>query len=116
MIRVKICGITNPEDALAAAELGADAVGFVFYPKSPRYVKPKEVGLIVSQLPAFVTAVGVFVNQGEEEVRRTIEVSGIELAQFQGDESPDFCRGFGPNVLKAIRVKDTESIRESLIT
>jgi phosphoribosylanthranilate isomerase len=112
VVCVKICGITNREDALAAAELGADAVGFVFYPKSPRYVKPEEAGLIISQLPAFVTAVGVFANQGEEEVRRTMEGSGIELAQFQGDETPDFCRGFGPRVLKAIRVKDNESIRQ----
>ncbi|MCI0525986.1 MAG: N-(5'-phosphoribosyl)anthranilate isomerase, partial [Nitrospira sp.] len=68
MIRVKICGITNLEDALAAAELGADAVGFVFYPSSPRYVKPSLVKMITSQLPPYVTTVGVFADQDGQEI------------------------------------------------
>ena len=112
MIRVKICGITNLEDALAAAEFGADAVGFVLYPNSPRHIKPAQAKLIIDQLPPYVTSVGVFANQAEEEIWRMREACGFDLVQLQGDESPGFCQRFGSRVVKAIRVKDHGSIRQ----
>ena len=112
MIRVKICGITNLEDALAAAELGADAVGFVLYPNSPRYLKPAQAKLIIDQLPPFVTSVGVFANQAAEEIRRMMEECGFDLVQLQGDESPEFCWRLGSRVVKAIRVKDHGSLKQ----
>ena len=112
MIRVKICGITNLEDALAAAKFGADAVGFVLYPNSPRYLKPAQAKLIIDQLPPFVTSVGVFANQAAEEIRRMMEECGFDLVQLQGDESPEFCWRLGSRVVKAIRVKDHGSLKQ----
>ena len=112
MIRVKICGITNLEDALAAAKFGADAVGFVLYPNSPRYLKPAQAKLIIDQLPPFVTSVGVFANQPAEEIRRMMEECGFDLVQLQGDESPEFCWRLGSRVVKAIRVKDHGSLKQ----
>jgi phosphoribosylanthranilate isomerase len=112
MIRVKICGITNLEDALAAAKFGADAVGFVLYPNSPRYLKPAQAKLIIDQLPPFVTSVGVFAHQPVEEIRRMMEECGFDLVQLQGDESPEFCWRLGSRVVKAIRVKDHGSLKQ----
>ena len=112
MIRVKICGITNLEDAIAAAELGADAVGFVMYPKSPRCVKPAQVKLIISQLPPYVTPVGVFANQDFQEVWKMMEACGFDLAQLQGNEAPEFCQRLDSRVIKAIRVRDGDSIKQ----
>ncbi|HLB02242.1 MAG TPA: phosphoribosylanthranilate isomerase [Nitrospiria bacterium] len=112
MIRVKICGITNLEDALAAAEFGADAVGFVLYPNSPRYIKPAQAKLIIDQLPPYVTPVGVFADQPAEEIWRMMEECGFDLVQLQGDESPEFCQRFGSRVVKAIRVKDHGSLKQ----
>ena len=111
MIRVKICGLTNLEDVIAAAELGADAVGFVLYSKSPRCVKPAQVKLMISQLPPYVTTVGVFANQDFREVGEMMEACGFDLVQLQGDESPEFCQRLGSRVVKAIRVRDVESIK-----
>jgi phosphoribosylanthranilate isomerase len=111
VIRVKICGLTRLEDALVAAESGADALGFVFYPQSPRCVKPAAVAEIVRRLPPYVTAVGVFANQPEPEVRRIVEACGLDLVQLQGDEPPDYCREFGARAVKAIRVIDRESLK-----
>ena len=108
--KIKICGITNIEDALFAAEAGADALGFVFYEKSPRYVSPETVDQIISMLPPFVTTVGLFVNAGGEVIETTVRLSGINVIQLHGDETPEEC-GFAPHpVIKAVRVKDAGSL------
>jgi phosphoribosylanthranilate isomerase len=109
-MRVKICGITNVIDALAAADYGADAVGFVLYKASPRYVDPAAVKNIISQLPPFVTTVGVFANGTEKEVLSTVEECGLDVIQLQGDEPADYCRRLGSRVIKAIRVRDKRSL------
>ncbi len=109
-MRVKICGITNVADALAAAEYGADAVGFVLYPDSPRAVDRKTVKNIVAQLPPFVTTAGVFANMKEREIRAIVDETGLDLIQLQGDEPPDLCRRLGHRVVKAIRVRDRSSL------
>lgn len=110
MVKVKICGITNLEDALAAAEAGADALGFIFYPESPRFIEPGEVRNIISKLPVFITTVGVFVDESEEMIRRIIRESGVQTLQFHGAESPLLCTRFREKVIKAVKVKDAESI------
>ena len=109
--RVKICGITNVGDALAAVNAGADAIGFVFYEKSPRHLTPEQAAKIIRDLPPFVSRVGLFVDASAEEVHRAIETSGIDTVQLHGDESPDFCSQFRLPVLKAIRVRSVESLR-----
>ncbi len=102
---VKICGITNLEDALAAVEAGADALGFNFYRRSPRYVGPEEARRIVAGLPPSVMKVGVFVNWGgPEEVARVADEVGLTAVQLHGDESPEYCRALrGRFVIKAVR-------------
>jgi phosphoribosylanthranilate isomerase len=110
-VRIKICGITSESDAMAAVEAGADALGFMFHPPSPRFVTRKEAGAIVRALPPFVTRVGVFVNPTEVEVRATITECGIDALQFHGEEPPEFCRQFGLKVIKAFRMRDAESLK-----
>lgn len=110
MIRVKICGITNLDDALAAVEAGADALGFVFYAKSPRAVEPKGAAEIISRLPPFVVPVGVFVNEEVNVVRRILDECHIPLAQLHGDESPAYSVELGRPVIKAIRVRDRRDL------
>ena len=112
MVKVKICGITNLEDALAAAEAGADALGFVFYPDSPRFIDPGNARAIIAKLPVFITSVGVFVDESEDLIRRIIREGGIQILQFHGSESPVLCTRFREKVIKAIRIKDEESISE----
>ena len=102
---VKICGITRPEDALAAARAGAHAIGLVFYAKSPRHVTPARAAEIVRVLPPFVTTVGLFVNATAEEVRAALAEAPVGLLQFHGDETPEFCRQFKRPYVKAVRVK-----------
>lgn len=105
MGRVKICGITNIEDAVAAAEYGADAIGFVFQPKSPRAITPETAKNIVSALPPFITTIGVFVNESKREIERIIRYVGLNIVQLHGNEPPDACQ-LNKKVIKAIRVKD----------
>ncbi len=105
MGRVKICGITNIEDAVAAAEYGADAIGFVFQPKSPRAITPETAKNIVSSLPPFITTIGVFVNESKQEIERIIRYVGLNIVQLHGNEPPDACQ-LNKKVIKAIRVKD----------
>lgn len=102
---VKICGVTRVEDALAASREGAHAIGLVFYRPSPRFVEPDAAAAIVRALPPFVTPVGLFVDAGEEEVRAFAERSGVQLLQFHGGESPEFCARFGRPYMKAVRVR-----------
>ena len=103
---VKICGITNQDDATSAVEAGADALGFVFYKKSPRSVEPSVARQIIEKLPPFVTPVGVFVNEDVTVVRRMMDDCGLALAQLHGDESTTYCLELKRPILKALRVKD----------
>jgi phosphoribosylanthranilate isomerase len=103
-VKVKICGITRVEDALAAVRLGADALGFNFWPRSKRYLPPAEARGIVRRLPAFVTAVGVFVDPTRDEVLRAAGASGVAVAQLHGDETPAFCASLPLPVLKGVRL------------
>ena len=105
MTRIKICGITRVEDGLAAARAGADAIGLVFYPPSPRHVTIAQASEIARALPPFVTTVGLFVNPEAEEVEAVLHQLHLDLLQFHGDEPPEFCRRFGMPYLKAVRVK-----------
>jgi phosphoribosylanthranilate isomerase len=102
---VKICGITRPEDALAAARAGAHAVGLVFYAKSPRHVTPARAAEIIRVVPPFVTTVGLFVDATAEGVRAALAEAPVGLLQFHGDETPEFCRQFKRPYVKAVRVK-----------
>jgi len=108
--KIKICGITNIEDAFFAVEAGVDALGFVFYKKSPRYVSPERVKQIISMLPPFVTTVGLFVNAGGEAIETTVLLSGINVIQLHGDETPEECDFASHPVIKAVRVKDAGSL------
>jgi phosphoribosylanthranilate isomerase len=103
--RVKICGITRIDDARAAAEQGADAIGLIFYRPSPRCVAPERAREIVAATPAFVSTVAVFVNPSREEVEAVIRESGVSLLQFHGDETPEFCAGFSRPYVKAARIR-----------
>jgi phosphoribosylanthranilate isomerase len=110
MVRVKICGITNPEDALLAASLGADALGFNFYPKSPRSIEPEAVRDIIKNLPPLVLSVGVFVDKEAETVREVAESVGLDWIQLHGQESPEYCRALGRRVIKAFRIQDQSGL------
>jgi phosphoribosylanthranilate isomerase len=109
-LRIKICGITNAADAVAAVNAGADALGFMFYERSKRYVTPDAVAEIVEELPPFVMRVGVFVDPSMELVNETASTSGITALQFHGAESPEFCGQFGLPVIKAFRMVDKSSL------
>jgi phosphoribosylanthranilate isomerase len=102
-IRVKICGITRQEDAKAAVDAGAHALGFVFYPPSPRYITPEDAATIISVLPPFVVAVGLFVNVPKGQVEDIAERCGINVIQLQGDEPPSESAGYSRPVIKALR-------------
>lgn len=105
MTRSKICGITRIEDGMAAAQHGADAIGLVFYPPSPRHVSPAQAVAIAAALPPFVTTVGLFVDPDVAEVELALRALRLDMLQFHGDESPEFCASFGVPYLKAVRVK-----------
>lgn len=103
--RIKICGITRPEDAACCVEHGADALGFVFYPPSPRHVAPDDAARLVARVPPFVTRVGLFVNASAVEVRAVLDAVPLDLLQFHGDEDAAYCASFGLPYLKAARVR-----------
>src|SRR5262245_32641534 len=107
---VKICGITNLADGTAAAEAGADAVGFVFYNQSPRSVTIEKAAEIIRALPPFLMKVGVFVDAPEDLVYRAISECGVSLLQFHGDETPEYCLQFGLMSMKAFRIRDQDSL------
>jgi phosphoribosylanthranilate isomerase len=109
--QVKICGVTSVADALAAAGAGADMIGLMFYDGSPRHVTLAQAAEIARALPPFVLKVGVFVNPDEAQVMEAIAACGLNLLQFHGDEPSDFCTQFGVMSLKALRVRDAESLQ-----
>lgn len=111
-IRVKICGITRTEDMLAAVQAGADAIGFVFYEPSPRAVTVEQAAAIARQVPPFVSRVGLFVDAEPSQVRAVMEQVPLELLQFHGEETPDYCTQFGKPFLKAVRMReDTDLVQ-----
>ena len=110
--RVKICGITNLADAQAAVEAGADALGFNFYEKSPRFVSLKTAAEISKKIAPEILCVGVFVNAPEEFIFRAISEAGLMMLQFHGDEPPKFCTQFGLMSMKAFRIRDAQSLAE----
>jgi phosphoribosylanthranilate isomerase len=113
-VKVKICGITNYEDAIAAADMGADMLGFNFYPKSPRYLTPDDAEKIIDRLPGYVDIVGLFVNDPFERIEQVIDQCQLDWIQFHGDEPPEFTEQFNTfnvRTIKAIRVKDENDIK-----
>jgi phosphoribosylanthranilate isomerase len=113
--KVKICGITNYDDAAAATEMGADLLGFNFYPKSPRYVPPAEAAAIIRRLPAFIDVSGVFVNSTLEEIREIAALCQLDWVQLHGDENSEFCRWLAydsAKTMKALRIKDASDLTQ----
>src|SRR5215831_13510580 len=106
---VKICGITNAADALVAVEAGADALGFMFWDKSPRRISIDAAAAVASQLPPYIVKVGVFVDSPQGDVIEAISQCSLNLLQFHGDESPDYCLQFGLMTMKAFRMRDASS-------
>jgi phosphoribosylanthranilate isomerase len=107
MVKVKICGITNLKDAKAAVDRGCDALGFVFYKKSPRYIAPQEAKEIIANLPKDAIKIGVFVNAGEKTIKDIAHFCGLDILQFHGNESVEFCQRFDNyKVIKAFKIKD----------
>jgi phosphoribosylanthranilate isomerase len=113
IVKVKICGLTNYRDAAAAMDMGADILGFNFYPKSPRFITPEKAMEIITKLPAFVDIAGVFVNDSFDKIRETIDRCQLDWVQLHGDESPQFCQSFvsvSVKTMKALQVKDQTDI------
>nr|WP_205620821.1 phosphoribosylanthranilate isomerase [Pseudomonas chengduensis] len=114
VVRSKICGITRIEDALAAVEAGADAIGLVFYGKSPRAVSIEQAAAILQALPPFVTSVGLFVDMPRDELQQLLQLLPLDLLQFHGDESPADCEGYGRPYIKALRVRPGEDVAAAM--
>lgn len=114
VVRSKICGITRIEDALAALEAGADAIGLVFYGKSPRAVSIEQAAVILQALPPFVTSVGLFVDMPRDELQQLLQRLPLDLLQFHGDESPADCEGHGRPYIKALRVRPGEDVAAAM--
>ena len=110
--RVKICGLREPEHARIAAVAGADAIGLVFYPKSPRALDAAQAAKIAAVLPPFVTAVGLFVNEEAHQIRRIVHEARLDLLQFHGDESPEFCEQFGKPYVRSVRMEAATDLLE----
>lgn len=111
MVKVKICGITNLVDALFACEFGADALGFIFYKKSPRYISPLNVGKIIAKLPPFTTTVGVFVNELPDTINMIVNDTGLNVVQLHGDEPVEFVKVIDSPVIKAVRIKNEMDVK-----
>ncbi|MGQ9812655.1 MAG: phosphoribosylanthranilate isomerase [Dissulfurimicrobium sp.] len=109
-MRIKVCGVTNPDEAREIARLGVDAIGLVFA-KSPRQVDAQTARRIVDAIPPFVQTVGVFVNEEAERIRELIDYCGLDLVQFHGHEGPDECKAFAPRVIKAVRLRSRADIQ-----
>lgn len=115
MVKTKICGITNLEDARNSCDAGCDALGFVFYKKSPRYIAPEKARRIIKRLPQQIIKIGVFVNAKEESIRRIAKLCGLNMLQFHGSESPEFCAKFkGYKIIKAFRIKGRLNLKNVL--
>ena len=116
IVKVKICGITNYEDAMAAVDMGADLLGFIFYSKSPRYITTYKATEIINKLPGFVDIAGVFVNGSFEQIQEVINQCQLNWVQLHGDEDPQFCQQFDSlniKTMKALRVKDRKDIEKA---
>ena len=113
--RVKICGLTRPEDVQCAVDSGADALGFVFYPPSPRAIEAEQLAELVKSVPAFVTVTALFVNPSQEEVQSVLDAARIDLLQFHGDEDDGFCRQFHKSYIKAVRVRQASDMVEACL-
>jgi phosphoribosylanthranilate isomerase len=109
--KIKICGMTDLNDALLAVELGADALGFIFYSKSPRYIDVSAAANICNELPPFVAKVGVFVDELEYEIEKALNECLLTALQFHGEEPPGFCQKFAAKSIKAVRMRGEESLR-----
>lgn len=115
MTQVKICGITNKEDALCAADCGAAALGFIFYPPSLRYIKPEDARKIISALPKEIVKVGVFVNEKPKEIIRAMEYCGLDMIQLHGDETPEYCLELPASlIIKAVELKNEDDLNYAL--
>jgi len=112
MIKIKICGITNLEDAMLAVEYGADALGFIFYPPSRRCITPEKAKDIIAKLPPLVFRIGVFVDEQPEKIQETVNACRLDGIQFHGSEPPDFCRLFRRRVIKSFRPENEASVKE----
>jgi len=113
IVKVKICGITNLDDALASMDMGADLLGFNFYPKSPRYIHREKAAELISKLPGFIDIAGVFVNHSAAYIRQTTDMCRLDWVQLHGDETPEFCQSLASQhakTMKAIRVRDDRDI------
>jgi len=110
MVKIKICGITDLDDALMAADAGADALGFVFYQRSPRHISPDRAAAIIRALPPFILTVGLFVNEDANTINETADRCGLDIVQLHGEETPEFCSRIRRRVIKAFRVKDSTSL------
>ena len=116
IVKVKICGLTNYEDAAAAMDMGADLLGFNFYPKSPRFITAEKASDIINKLPGFIDIAGVFVDASLEQIQETISRCQLDWVQLHGDESPQFCRSLGSlnvRTMKALRVKEKSDIQQA---
>jgi len=111
--RIKVCGITRLEDALTASTLGVDAVGFVFYKKSPRYIEPMKAAAIIRELPPFVSAVGLFVNPEQSFIDEVLSLCPLGVIQLHGDESPEFCQAQARRVIKAVAISSAKDLERA---
>tara|TARA_B100001939_G_scaffold60526_1_gene49607 strand:+ start:321 stop:929 length:609 start_codon:yes stop_codon:yes gene_type:complete len=114
MTRVKFCGLRHKDDIADAVALGVDALGFVFYEPSSRYVAPKDAATLTRAVPAFLTRVGLFVNENAETIKRIFEIARLNLIQYHGEESPEFCDSVGLPYIKAFRVQQDMDIRGAI--
>lgn len=114
LTKIKICGITNVQDAHAAVDLGADALGFIFVPDTPRYIEPQDAARVISELPPFVTKVGVFADVSPEAISQIVQTCGLNAIQLHGSETPEYCDNIGARgrvtIIKSFRVKDRHSL------